>query len=184
MRRGAGVSAGAVAVLLLSAVSGQTQGLTGDITRDPADVIEKYAQLDYKGARLNASSQQVLHPYTAWREEPAWGAVVVVEGYRVLDQTTEWEIISMLEVRIPVEYRVLGVMYWDSASFLSDPGSERVVFRVEGRDMRWRIVEPLVPPHVGIKRMINFVRHAMLQETDPARLARLTALRDELERAR
>ena len=121
---------------------------------------------------------------TQWRDEPAWGAVVVVESYRVLGETSDWEIIDMLEVRIPVEYRVLGVMYWDSASFLSEPDTERVLFRVRGKAMRWRIVEPLMPPHVGIKRLIKFVRHAMLQETDPARLAQLTALRDELEQVR
>lgn len=168
----------------LLAGAGTAGALTGDIKHDPTEIIKKYAQLDYKGVRLDAASQAVLHPYVAWREEPAWGSVVVVSDYTVLGQTKEWDIISMLEARIPVEYRVLGTVYWDTASFLSDPGIERVGFLVKGRAMRWRIIEPQVPPHVGVTRMINFVRQAILDETDPAHLAKLTALREELEQAK
>lgn len=175
-----------VVALVLSVLGGAgTAGaLTGDIEHDPTEVIKKYTQLDYKGVRLNAASQQVLHPYVAWREEPAWGSVVVVSDYTVLGQTKEWEIVSMLEARIPVEYRVLGTVYWETASFLPDPKTERVGFLVKGRQMRWWIVEPQIPPHVGVKRMINFVRQAILVETDPAHLAKLTALRNELEQVK
>lgn len=175
-----------VAALLLTVLAGAAtaEALTGDIKHDPTEVITKYAQLDYKGVRLNAASQPVLDPYVEWRDEPAWGSVVVVADYTVLGQTKEWDIISMLEARIPVEYRVLGTVYWGTASFLPAPGTERISFRVRGRAMRWRIVEPQIPPHVGVKRMINFVRQAILQETDPAHIAKLTALRDELEKVK
>ncbi len=164
--------------------AGTAGALTGDITNDPTEVVKRYAKLDYRGARLNAESQQVLRPHVAWRDEPAWGSVVVVADYTVLQQTKEWDIVSMLEARIPVEYRVLGTVYWKTASFLPDPGTERVSFRVKGRAMRWRIVEPQIPPHVGVKRMINFVRQAILLETDPVHIEKLTALRDELEQVK
>lgn len=164
--------------------SGTAGALTGDIKHDPTEVIKKYAQLDYKGVRLDPASQQVLHPYIEWREEPAWGSVVVVADYTVLGRTKEWEIVSMLEARIPVEYRVLGTVYWGTASFLPAARIERVNFHVKGRAMRWRIVEPQMPPHVGVKRMINFVRQAILLETDPAHIARLTALREALEQVK
>lgn len=175
-----------VAALLLAVLAGSTtaEALTGDIKHDPTEVIEKYARLDYKGVRLRAASQPVLHPYVEWRDEPAWGSVVVVSDYTVLDQTKDWDIISMLEARIPVEYRVLGTLYWRTASFLPAPGTERVSFRIRGRAMRWRIVEPQIPPHVGVKRMINFIRQAILLETDPAQVAKLTALQEELEQVK
>lgn len=158
--------------------------LTGDITHDPADVVKKYAKLDFKGVRLEAGSGEVLHPYIAWTEEPVWGTVVVVDSYEVLDRTKDWDIISMMEAVIPVDYRVLGTMYWATASFLPEPRVERVRFRVKGRSHRWRLLEPHMPPHVGVKRMINFVRHAILQETDPSRLEKLTELRDDLRKAK
>ncbi len=169
----------------LSVVLLQSSGaaLTGDITKDPADVVKKYAELDFKGARLEAGTQEVLFPYIAWAGEPAWGTVVVVDRYDVLNHTSDWNILSLLEVVIPVEYQVLGTMYWETAVFLPERRVERVSFHVKGQSHRWRLIAPQIPPHVGVKRMINFVRHAMLQESDPSRLEKLTALRDHLQEA-
>ena len=170
-----------VAFLLLPA-SGLA--LTGDITKNPADVVRKYARLDYKGTRLESISQEVLHPYTTWTEEPFWGKVVVIDGYDVLDHTKHWDIISMLEVVIPVEYRILGIMYRESVMFFPETRVEQVRFHVKAKLGRWRIIAPQFPPHVGLKRMIHYVRYAILQETDPARRDRLTALRENLEQFR
>jgi hypothetical protein len=158
--------------------------LTGDITRDPAEVVRKYAQLDYKGARLAAQSRQVMYPYIDWTDEPVWGSVVVIDEYTVLEQTKDWDIVDMTEVVIPVEYRVLGTMYWETATFHEEPRVERIGFRIKGRTMRWRIVAPQVPPHVGLKRAINLVRQAILEEADPKRQARLTGLLNELDQTR
>ena len=58
-------------------------GLTGDLTNDPVKVIEKYLSLDQRGARLEARTSEVLKPYIAWTEEPAWGQVVVISDYTV-----------------------------------------------------------------------------------------------------
>ena len=134
--------------------------------------------------RLYPESQETLHPYTTWTEEPAWGTVVVIKEHMVLDHTQHWEIISMLEAKIPVEYRVLGNMHWASATFSEDPRVERVQYHVIGRAHRWRILGPRIPPHVGVTRVISFVRHAILQETDPKRRETLAALRDSLKEAR
>jgi hypothetical protein len=49
---------------------------------------------------------------------------------------------------------------------------------------RWKIVEPMIPPHVGQKRMVNFVREAWVKETDPAKQDRLRVLQDELRKAK
>ncbi len=158
--------------------------LTGEITNNPADIVKKYVKLDSKGARLYSESQETLHPYTTWTEEPSWGTVVVIKEHMVLDHTQHWEIISMLEAKIPVEYRVLGTMHWASATFSVDPRVERVQYHVIGRAHRWRILGPQIPPHVGVTRVISFVRHAILQETDPKRRETLAALRDSLKEAR
>ena len=157
--------------------------LTGDIRHDPAEIVKKYTRLDFKGVRLESASQEVLHPFIEWREEPLWGTVVVVESYEVLDQIKYWEIISPMEARIPVQYKVLGTMYWETATFLAEPSVEQIPFRVKGKLHRWRLMGPHIPPHVSLKRMIRFVRQAILEEGNPSRREQLSALRQELEKA-
>ena len=42
----------------------------------------------------------------------------------------------------------------------------------------------MLPPHVGQKRMINFVREAWVKETEPAKRESLVTLQDELRKAK
>ncbi len=158
-------------------------GLTGDLTNDPSKVIEKYLSLDKRGARLEAGTSEVLKPYIAWTEEPAWGQVVVISDYTVTQDATQWEIFSYLEAVIPVTFQVLGLMQWETATFLADPRTEELSIRIRAVENRWRIVDPLFPPHVGRKRLINFVRQALLNETNEVRIETLQRLKKSLERA-
>lgn len=168
--------------LLLMWSEGLTQ--TYGLLRDPVEVVKKYVSLDQRGIRLESISWETIRPYVNWKEEPSWGHVMVTVGYKIVDDIKQWEVISMMEVLIPVEYQVLGAVYWEDPGFLPEKQIERVKFRVKAVGGRWRIIEPLLPPHVGQKRMINYVRQAMLQELEPSRLAILTALRDELQKAK
>jgi len=42
----------------------------------------------------------------------------------------------------------------------------------------------MLPPHVGQKRMMNFVREALVKEAEPAKRESLAALQDELRKAK
>jgi hypothetical protein len=55
---------------------------------------------------------------------------------------------------------------------------------VKAVNNRWRIVEPMLPPHVGQKRMVNVVREAWVKETDQVNRDRLEALQDELRKVK
>ena len=169
-----------VLLVALLIMSGDGHAVRGDLTNDPAEVLKKYVSLDVKGVRLEAMSWETLRPYINWSEEPLWGQVVVIADYKVVDDIRSWEIVNMLEVVIPVRYRVLGAIYWETASFLSEVRTEEVLFRVKAVRNRWRITEPVIPPHVGRRRMVNFVRQAILEEADESRRATLVRLRDEL----
>jgi hypothetical protein len=169
-----------VLLVALLFMSGDGHAVRGDLTNDPAEVLKKYVSLDVKGARLEAMSWETLRPYISWSEEPLWGQVVVIADYQVVDDIRSWEIVNMLEVVIPVRYRVLGAIYWETASFLPKVRTEEVLFRVKAVQNRWRITEPVIPPHVGRRRIINFVRQAILEEADESRHATLVTLRDEL----
>lgn len=170
-----------LALLLLASDGGAR---TGDLNKDPADLVKQYVSLDNKGARLDSMSYEVLKPYTTWRDEPAWGHMVVIESYEVAYDIQQWELVSNLEVLIPVTYRTLGSVYWNTAVFIPDKQEEVVRFRVKAVNSRWKIVEPIMPPHVNQKRFLNHVREAALEETDPVRRQTLDSLASDLKKAK
>ncbi|MBA2253234.1 MAG: hypothetical protein H0W13_11140 [Nitrospirales bacterium] len=164
--------------LILFSSDGQAQ--TGALNKDPAILLKKYLELDNKGARLNSLSGESQKPYVGWKEEPVWGQLVVVSRYEVIEDFSQWDVKNNLDVVIPVEYKVLGSLYLEKAVFLSDPHVDRIGFRLKAVNGLWRVIEPIIPPHVGQKRVMNFVKQAIVEETDRSRVAVLTALRDEL----
>ena len=168
--------------LALSAGDGLAQ--TGSLKHSPADVVKRYLTLDHKGARLDAMSSETVVSYTSWSEEPAWGHVVVTRSFVVAEHYRQWEVVDRLEVVIPVTFQVIGSVYLETAGFIQEAETEEVRFRVKAVKNRWKIVEPMLPPHVGQKRMANFVREARMKETDPAKQDRLGALQEELRKAK
>lgn len=173
-----------VVVLSCPAFVGNAVGQSNSIRHSPAEVVQKYLMLDNKGARLDAGSFDTLAPYVGWKEEPSWGKIVVINGFSVPDDYRKWDIINSLEVIIPVEFRILGAVYLETAGFVADPSVEQVRVRVKAMNNRWRIIDPMLPPHVGQRRMMNFVREAMQEETEETRRASLAALQNELRKAK
>ena len=151
------------------------------ITEDPTKVLHKYLSLDKKGSRLEASSWQVVAPYVDWKEEPAWGHVVVISQFHIVDDVTQWEIVNGLEAKIPVVFDVLGTMHWESVTFVSDPHQETYLFHIKAVYDRWQIVHPQLPPHVGRQRMMDFVRWAELSEPEAKRKALFASLYKQLK---
>jgi hypothetical protein len=170
------------AVLLVSA--GDGFGQSNAINHSPADVVLKYFTLDNKGARLDATSFDTLGPYVDWKEEPVWGRIIVINGFSVPDDYRQWEVVTPLEVVVPVEFKILGSVYLDTAGFVPDSTVEKVRVRVKVSGNRWKIVEPMLPPHVGQKRMLNFVRQSMLEETEGRHRADLASLQSDLRKAK
>ena len=165
-------------------LSSPALALTGDITNDPADIVKKYVLLDKRGVRLQALSYESVRPYVDWGEEPPWGQVVVIENYRVNDDVREWKIVSSTEAIIPVTFQVVGIMHWEAATFLPEPQQETIKFRVKVVRNHWKIVAPMFPPHVGRKRLIDFVRAVILEEDDENQKAILQRLRTSLGNAK
>lgn len=167
-----------VLLVLLFLVSGPARALaqSGALDQSPTTIVKRYVTLDKKGARMDAMSFETLVPYIDWREEPVWGRVVVIGDVTVPEDYRQWEVVNKLEVVIPVTYRVLGAVYLETAAFVPEATTEEVRFRVKEVRSKWRIVEPVIPPHVGLKRMIDLVREAELKETDAEKRSALAAL--------
>jgi len=171
-----------VSVLVVPADAGLEP--SGSLRRSPTEIIKNYVRLDMKGARLEAKSFDALRPYIEWTEEPAWGSILVIQNVEVVDDYRQWDIINNLEVVIPVSFHVLGSVHFETALFVPEEMTEEVRFRVKAVGNIWRIVEPMIPPHVGFKRMVNFVREAQLREQDQSHRGVLKALADSLRAAR
>lgn len=151
--------------------------------RSPAEVVKRYVLLDQKGARLDAPSFETVTPYIDWREEPAWGRVVIIQKTTVPEDYRKWEILNNLEVIIPVTFQVRGAVYLETATFVPEDATEEVRFHVKIVENYWRIIDPMIPPHVGLKRMVSFAREAETNEQDEARRRILAALVESLQKA-
>ena len=170
-------------VLLMSAVPSSAQmSQSGSMRRSPVEVVKRYVLLDQKGARLNAPSFDTVTPYIDWKEEPTWGRIVVVQKITVPEDYRKWEILNNLEVIIPVTFQVRGSVYLETASFVPEDTTEEIRFHVKVVGNYWRIISPVIPPHVGLKRMVNFVREAEAHEQDAPHRTVLAALIDSLRK--
>jgi len=157
---------------------------SGSFDQSPTRIVKRYVTLDKKGARMDAMSFEALVPYIDWREEPVWGRVVIIQDVTVPEDYRQWEVVNELEVVIPVTFRILGAVYMETASFVPEVTTEEVRFRIKGLRSKWRIVEPMVPPHVGLKRMVDLVREAELKEKDAEKRAALAALGETLRKVK
>lgn len=151
------------------------------ITEDPTKTLHRYLSLDKKGARLEASSWQVLEPYVDWGEDVTWGHVVVISKFNIEDDVTQWEIVNGLEAKIPVVFDVLGIMHWESVTFVPDPHQESHLFHIKAVYDRWQIVHPQLPPHVGRQRLIDFVRWTELTESEETKKTLFASLHQQLK---
>ena len=174
----------ALAVLAPAVPSNAQLNPSGSMRRSPAEVVKRYVLLDQKGARLDAPSFDTVIPYIEWNEEPLWGRVVVVQETTVPEDYRKWEILNNLEVVIPVIFHVRGAVYLDTATFVPEDTTEEVRFHVKVMGNYWRIVSPVIPPHVGLKRMVSFAREAEAHEQDVAQRTVLAALIDSLRKAK
>lgn len=156
----------------------------GSLKRSPADIVKRYVRLDQKGARLDAMGFDVLAPYIDWKEEPVWDQIVIIQGTEVAEDHRRWEIIDNFDVIIPVTFLVRGSVDLKTATFTPDERTEEVRFRVTAVRNSWRIIEPRIPPHIGVSRMVNFAREAGLHEKDEGRRGALAELAGSLRKAK
>ena len=170
--------------LLVGVLAGAAWAQTGALSRSPAEIVKKYFELDQKGAKLDSMSFESLAPYRSWDTEPAWGKVVVIREFTVAEHYRDWQVVDRLEVIIPVTFQVIGSVYLETAGFFPETTVEEIHVRVKSVKNRWRIIEPVLPPHVGQKRMINFVKEAWVKETEPAKRESLAALQLDLRKAK
>ena len=133
--------------LLVGMEGGAAWAQTGGLSHSPAEIVKKYFELDQKGAKLDSMSFEALAPFRSWDTEPIWGKVIVIREFSVAEHHRDWEVVNRLEVVIPVTFEVIGSVYLETAGFFPEPSVEEIRVRVKSIKNRWRIIEPVLPPH-------------------------------------
>lgn len=109
----------------------------------PQNVVREFCQLDAMGARLASPRWREIAPLIAWPFDPAWDQILFITGYqigstRALDEG---------RLAVDVDYAVVG----EASALGFEPVSyrDRVTFILDTPDeIHWRIISPMVPPHV------------------------------------
>lgn len=109
----------------------------------PQNAVRRFCAADAMGARMIAGQWREVGELVAWPFDPAWDRVVSITGYRI----GSTEALDDGQVNVEVDYAVVGET--TSTGFEAGAHVERVTFLLDSAgDNHWRIVAPLVPPHV------------------------------------
>ena len=149
----------------------------------PRGVVTEFCRLDANGARLSTAAYRKINPLVAWPEEPGWDTAVVIGGYETSKASFDGD---GERATVVVSYEVLGVLSGERWYPLEriEPDSifhrfiaRQVTYTVEQNGNSWRLVGPVVHPHVDLIYMAAHARYF----ADKARYDR--SPRPELEQA-
>ncbi len=109
---------------------------------DPLEVLRTFCQADGNGARLRASTRQLVAPLVAWGLEPAWDHLYLIAGYEIGTPSTH-------EGAIAVEVQYNLAQSIRSTGSHSESRIEKVQYALEPNGSGgWRLRGPPPPPHV------------------------------------
>ncbi len=128
----------------------------------PGQIVERYCNLDLKGARLHSDGIAAVQDMVTWPDEPGWDGIVVVSGFK---RGTPIE--SGGQTVIPVTYDVAGFLNgWQWTSANSSEGKtqldeeQKKDFLLVQESGKWKITKPVFPPHVDVKTALEHCRAA------------------------
>jgi hypothetical protein len=112
----------------------------GIAAETPSDVVRKFCQLDYEGARLSSVTYKKIIPLVAYPEEPGWDIVIGIRSYEI-----KKEQIQRNKAEVIVVYDL--ERSWP-------PGirpNNREVIKLVKVDGVWRIEEYITYPRVSLE---------------------------------
>jgi hypothetical protein len=109
----------------------------------PQNVVREFCQLDAMGARLTSSGWRGIAPLIAPPFDPAWDQILFITGYHIASTRA----LDEGRLAVEVEYGVVGEA--SALGFEAVSYRDRVTFVLETTDeIQWRIISPMVPPHI------------------------------------
>ena len=104
----------------------------------PSEVVRKFCQFDFEGARLSSKTYSDIVPLISYPEEPGWDTVISITGY-----TIKKEKIFGNNAEVIVEYNI--DQSWPAG--VTIPNIE--VIKLAQYDGAWRIKEYVMYPRVS-----------------------------------
>jgi hypothetical protein len=137
----------------------------------PTSVIQEYCRLDSEGARLSSQNplSDKISAMVTWPIEPGWDTIVVVGNFEVVGSHS-----GPRKSSVTVRYTVLGNMFGAKVT-ASQQHKELVTFTLTKSKDGWRIVRPLIAPHVSVAAATSVLNSLLVDEKDPEQIKRLHA---------
>jgi hypothetical protein len=149
------IIAAAVAMLV---VVFQLACSNGDL-KGPEKVVDSYCTLDFNGARLTDTAE--IEKLTTFKNEPGWDICVVCKSYRIGSSQ-----IRQGSASVVVRYSLFGEL--DGSDFNEKSEDEIITFTLKRSKQGWKIISPLMPPHVSKNSMIQHFQKLIAAEEDRA----------------
>lgn len=156
-----------VLVLLATFASAQFRINPGERSNRNAEYRQtaaSYCRLDYDGARLSPQGWTRLQPLTAWRENPEFKRILVVNRYQVMPDMhyDHGRYIFEVQYETDGEYDSLG-------GYFPDPEVVTVQVEVADNNGDIKVAETSdTRPFVGRFRFQQFLQGKLSGESDPA----------------
>jgi hypothetical protein len=146
-----------VAILILSCSLLMTTLIFGEVLSSPEVAIEKYCKLDLEGVNLSSERAKKIFPFIYWpiggKVNPGWDFMVVVSNYSIKRKATVRKFDHDV-VQFEVSYDVLGLVH-GGPEFIEKSEKETIIIEAIKINNGWKIVNPILPPHVSIETAIN-----------------------------
>lgn len=127
--------------LLLTVLCGRPAGA---LELGPRAVVRQFCRLDALGVRASQQGAARIRDLESWPLEPAWDQIVLIKSYTVGPSRPLSSGVFAVEVRYEVVSRLTA------AGLEASAHEETVDFEVgsAAAGEAWRILSPLLPPHV------------------------------------
>jgi hypothetical protein len=150
-------------------------GIAVGSTETPVNIVKKYCEADQNGSRLTSDAYAAVRPLVSWKDEPGWDHSFVITDFDI----TSSRITKNGEVAVEVRYKVVAIINGDE--LLSYSFVELVDFVLAKYGKEWKIVQPIVPPHVSVSAVIANIKDVIKSEADKDRVRELKYLIVRLE---
>jgi len=153
-----------------------TASATDPPLSSPESIVREFCQRDFNGERTRSDTSAKIEKLVSWEFEPGWDTVTVIKSFRILSCRK----INKKAI-VVVEFDTLGEMpAWD---FVLKSEKERIQFALQLGDrewqwkndeavlvpgkLQWRIIEPVLQPHISLPYSIEHTRWLIQTQDDP-----------------
>jgi hypothetical protein len=142
----------------------------------PAEVVQRFCQLDAEGTRLNGTTLANITPLIGWTDMGG-DVVFVIESFKIGKAS-----INGSSAIVLVEHEMLG-----STSFIDEfseklKGKHTTTFKLFKEGGLWKIYAPVTAPHIYWKTAIAHIRD--ITGSEPVRNEQLKGIIRKILKAR